>query len=274
MTVTACAMSRRPAPMITVAREPYRLLPETAAESIGVNGPDARAETASCHSFFRRAPGSPDRPAPHCWRLSHSPMIPVPRRRDRRSRSLLALIRSELDQPRCGHAALLSRVGEILLITLLRHIIARPGLGSGLLSTGRPADRTRPRRLARATGAAPGHRPAKRRNRREPHSPKIFRARWASRPATISGDCGWASRSRQCLPAVASARCRAAGYASPSAIASPVTKPIGGRAKVNGRRRPVSAMVPGERAEEGAARGNGFVCLRRRYGGDRSRLGD
>ncbi|MCP5268796.1 MAG: cupin domain-containing protein [Zoogloeaceae bacterium] len=47
---------------------------------------------------------------------------------------LMALAKVELSHPRCGHGALLARVGDIMLITLLRHIIARPGIGNGLLS--------------------------------------------------------------------------------------------------------------------------------------------
>ncbi len=46
---------------------------------------------------------------------------------------LLALIRSELAQARCGRHALLARAGEILLITTLRHIIAHPGSAAGVL---------------------------------------------------------------------------------------------------------------------------------------------
>ncbi|MCB1957938.1 MAG: helix-turn-helix transcriptional regulator [Rhodocyclaceae bacterium] len=48
-------------------------------------------------------------------------------------RHLLALIRSEVEQVRCGRGVLLERAGGILLIALLRHVIARPGLGSGVL---------------------------------------------------------------------------------------------------------------------------------------------
>lgn len=47
---------------------------------------------------------------------------------------LLGLIRTELAQPRCGQGALLARAGEILLITVLRHIIAQPGRGVGILA--------------------------------------------------------------------------------------------------------------------------------------------
>ncbi|MCB1887048.1 MAG: helix-turn-helix transcriptional regulator [Rhodocyclaceae bacterium] len=48
-------------------------------------------------------------------------------------RHLLGLIRAELAQARCGRGALLERAGGILLIALLRHVIARPGLGRGVL---------------------------------------------------------------------------------------------------------------------------------------------
>lgn len=47
---------------------------------------------------------------------------------------LLALIGAELRSPRCGHRSLLTHAVEMLLISLLRHIIARPGTGSGLLA--------------------------------------------------------------------------------------------------------------------------------------------
>ncbi|MCB1908677.1 MAG: helix-turn-helix transcriptional regulator [Rhodocyclaceae bacterium] len=46
---------------------------------------------------------------------------------------LLALIRGELAEPRCGRQALLARAGEILLITVLRHLVARPGSAAGIL---------------------------------------------------------------------------------------------------------------------------------------------
>lgn len=49
-------------------------------------------------------------------------------------RHVLALIRGELEQPRCGREVLLARAGEILLIGVLRHVIARPGLGAGILN--------------------------------------------------------------------------------------------------------------------------------------------
>ncbi|MEZ5658430.1 MAG: AraC family transcriptional regulator [Burkholderiaceae bacterium] len=45
------------------------------------------------------------------------------------------MLKAELDAPRCGHAALLSRAGDILFIGLLRHLVANPGPhGSGLFS--------------------------------------------------------------------------------------------------------------------------------------------
>ncbi|MFC5302291.1 AraC family transcriptional regulator [Azospira restricta] len=47
---------------------------------------------------------------------------------------LLALIGSELRSPRCGHRNLLTHAVDMLLISLLRHIIARPGSGAGLLA--------------------------------------------------------------------------------------------------------------------------------------------
>lgn len=47
---------------------------------------------------------------------------------------LIALIGAELEHPRCGHDALLTRAGEILLITVLRHIIAQPRTNAGLLA--------------------------------------------------------------------------------------------------------------------------------------------
>lgn len=47
---------------------------------------------------------------------------------------LLAMIETELSNPRCGHRSLLTHAVEILLITFLRHIIARPGAGSGMLA--------------------------------------------------------------------------------------------------------------------------------------------
>lgn len=46
---------------------------------------------------------------------------------------VLALIRSEIEQPRCGHEALLARAGEILLITILRHVIGRSDARAGVL---------------------------------------------------------------------------------------------------------------------------------------------
>ena len=47
---------------------------------------------------------------------------------------LLAMIETEVSNPRCGHRSLLTHAVEILLITFLRHIIARPGAGSGMLA--------------------------------------------------------------------------------------------------------------------------------------------
>jgi len=47
---------------------------------------------------------------------------------------LLALIDTELRSPRCGHRSLLAHAVEMLLITLLRHLIARPDGNSGMLS--------------------------------------------------------------------------------------------------------------------------------------------
>jgi len=47
---------------------------------------------------------------------------------------LLALIDAELRSPRCGHRSLLAHAVEMLLITLLRHLIARPDGNSGMLS--------------------------------------------------------------------------------------------------------------------------------------------
>lgn len=46
-----------------------------------------------------------------------------------------SLIAMELDNPRCGHPALLDRAGGILFIGLLRHLVAHPGAhGSGLFN--------------------------------------------------------------------------------------------------------------------------------------------
>lgn len=47
---------------------------------------------------------------------------------------LLALIGAEVRGPRCGHRSLLTHAVEMFLITLLRHIIARPGSGDGMLA--------------------------------------------------------------------------------------------------------------------------------------------
>lgn len=44
-----------------------------------------------------------------------------------------AMIAAELDTPRCGQPALLNRAGDILFIGLLRHLIAHPQTGQGLL---------------------------------------------------------------------------------------------------------------------------------------------
>ncbi len=41
-------------------------------------------------------------------------------------RLAVSMIQSELDSPRCGQTALLSRVGDILFIGLLRHLVANP----------------------------------------------------------------------------------------------------------------------------------------------------
>jgi len=47
---------------------------------------------------------------------------------------LLAMIDAEVSNPRCGHRSLLTHAVEILLIAFLRHIIARPGAGNGMLA--------------------------------------------------------------------------------------------------------------------------------------------
>ena len=47
---------------------------------------------------------------------------------------LLAMIETEVNHPRCGHRSFLTHAVEILLIAFLRHIIARPGVGSGVLA--------------------------------------------------------------------------------------------------------------------------------------------
>lgn len=46
---------------------------------------------------------------------------------------VLALLRSELSEPRCGQPALLNRAGEMIFIGLLRHLIAHPAGHGGLL---------------------------------------------------------------------------------------------------------------------------------------------
>lgn len=46
---------------------------------------------------------------------------------------VLGLMASELEEPRCGHSALLNRAGDILFIGLLRHLIAHPRATHGLL---------------------------------------------------------------------------------------------------------------------------------------------
>lgn len=47
---------------------------------------------------------------------------------------VLALLRSEMSEPRCGQPALLNRAGEIIFIGLLRHLIAHPAGHGGLLN--------------------------------------------------------------------------------------------------------------------------------------------
>ncbi len=47
---------------------------------------------------------------------------------------VLALLRSEMSEPRCGQPALLNRAGDIIFIGLLRHLIAHPAGHSGLFS--------------------------------------------------------------------------------------------------------------------------------------------
>ncbi|PKO32222.1 MAG: AraC family transcriptional regulator [Betaproteobacteria bacterium HGW-Betaproteobacteria-7] len=47
---------------------------------------------------------------------------------------LIKLIAAELQAPRCGQPALLDRAGDILFIGLLRHLIAHPTAGGGMLS--------------------------------------------------------------------------------------------------------------------------------------------
>lgn len=45
---------------------------------------------------------------------------------------VIALLRAELNQPRCGQPLLLDRAGDILFIGLLRHLVAHPSGASGL----------------------------------------------------------------------------------------------------------------------------------------------
>ncbi len=47
---------------------------------------------------------------------------------------VVSLIATELQAPRCGHAALLNRAGDILFIGLLRHLIAQPAMPGGLFN--------------------------------------------------------------------------------------------------------------------------------------------
>jgi AraC-like DNA-binding protein len=50
-------------------------------------------------------------------------------------RLAMAMIESELNAPRCGQPALLNRVGDILFIGLLRHLVANPVVqGAGLFN--------------------------------------------------------------------------------------------------------------------------------------------
>jgi AraC-like DNA-binding protein len=46
---------------------------------------------------------------------------------------VITLVHAELNQPRCGQPLLLDRAGDILFIGLLRHLMAHPRPGSGLL---------------------------------------------------------------------------------------------------------------------------------------------
>jgi AraC-like DNA-binding protein len=46
---------------------------------------------------------------------------------------IISLVRGELLDPRCGHPALLNSAGDIVFITLLRHLVAHPGAHQGLL---------------------------------------------------------------------------------------------------------------------------------------------
>lgn len=45
---------------------------------------------------------------------------------------IISLVRHELMDPRCGHPALLNSAGDIVFITLLRHLVAHPGDHQGL----------------------------------------------------------------------------------------------------------------------------------------------
>jgi len=47
---------------------------------------------------------------------------------------VIALVRSELQAPRCGQPALLNRAGDILFIGLMRHLVAQPQTAGGLFS--------------------------------------------------------------------------------------------------------------------------------------------
>ena len=47
---------------------------------------------------------------------------------------LLALVRSEIREPRCGQGTLLNRVGDIIFIGLLRHLVAHPAEHGGLFT--------------------------------------------------------------------------------------------------------------------------------------------
>ena len=45
---------------------------------------------------------------------------------------LLALVRSEMREPRCGQGTLINHVGDIIFIALLRHLVAHPAEHGGL----------------------------------------------------------------------------------------------------------------------------------------------
>jgi AraC-like DNA-binding protein len=45
---------------------------------------------------------------------------------------VITLVRSEVNEPRCGQPLLLDRAGDILFIGLLRHLVAHPRSGGGL----------------------------------------------------------------------------------------------------------------------------------------------